>query len=74
MTISLRLNEEESVLFKRYAEINGITISDLVRQAVWDRIEDEYDLEVYERAIAEHRRNPITYSHDEVVKMLELGE
>lgn len=26
MTISLRLNEEDTMLFKKYAELNGITI------------------------------------------------
>lgn len=66
MTISLRLSEEESILFKRYAEIHGITVSELVRQSVLERIEDEYDLKLYEKAIEEYRKNPVTYSLDEV--------
>ena len=44
MTISLRLNDEESALFKKYAEMNGLTLSELIRQSVLERIEDEYDL------------------------------
>lgn len=66
MTISLRLSEEESILFKRYAEIHGITVSELVRQSVLERIEDEYDLKLYEKAIEEYRKNPVAYSLDEV--------
>ena len=72
MTISLRLNNADTMLFKKYAELNGITISELVRQSVIERIEDEYDLEAYEKAIAEYKKNPVTYSHEEVAKMLEL--
>lgn len=30
MMISLRLNDEEAELIKKYAEMNGITVSDLV--------------------------------------------
>lgn len=71
-TISLRLNDADSMLIKKYAEMNGISISDLVRQSVIEHIEDEMDLKAYEKAIAEYRENPVTYTHDEVKKMLEL--
>ena len=72
MTISLRLNEQDAALFRKYAEIKNITVSELVRQAVMERIEDELDLQAFEKAMAEHKENPITYSHDEVRQMLEL--
>ncbi len=72
MTISLRLNNEDAMLFKNYAQMNGITISELVRQSVIERIEDEYDLEAYEKAIAEYKANPKTYSLDEVEEELGL--
>ncbi|MDR1669639.1 MAG: DUF6290 family protein [Oscillospiraceae bacterium] len=71
MTISLRLNNEESVLFKKYAELNGMSVSELVRQSVIERIEDEYDLNAYEKAIAEYRENPVTYSLDDVERELD---
>ena len=73
MTISLRLNEAESMLFKKYAEMNGISISELVRRSVLEHIEEEYDLQAYKEAIVEYRENPITYTLDEVEKELGLG-
>ena len=72
MTISLRLNDEDTVLFKKYAELNGITVSELLRQSVIERIEDEYDLNPYKEAMAEFKKNPVTYSLDEVEKELGL--
>ncbi len=72
MTISVRLNEEDSRLFRKYAEMNNMTLSDLVRQAIMERIEDEYDLKIYYEAMEEFKKNPVTYTHEEVKKMLEL--
>ncbi len=72
MTISLRLNNEDAMLFKNYAQMNGITISELIRQSVIERIEDEYDLEAYEKAIIEYKANLKTYSLDEVEDELGL--
>ncbi len=73
MTISLRLNEADSMLFKKYAEMNGISVSELVRRSVLEHIEEEYDLQAYQEAIEEYRENPITYTLDEVEKELGLG-
>mgnify|MGYP000404088257 FL=1 len=73
MTISLRLNEADSMLFKKYAEMNGISVSELLRRSVLEHIEEEYDLQAYKEAIVEYRENPITYTLDEVEKELGLG-
>lgn len=72
MTISLRLNDADATLFKKYAEINGISVSELVRRSVLEKIEDEYDLKVYEKAMAEFRENPVTYTFEEAMKELGL--
>lgn len=72
MTISLRLNAEDTMLIKKYAEINKISVSDLIRQTVMERIENEYDLEMFDKAMAEYKNNPVTYSLDEVEKELGL--
>ncbi|MBE7062257.1 MAG: CopG family transcriptional regulator [Ruminococcaceae bacterium] len=71
MTISLRLSEEEALLIKKYAELHRLSVSELIRQSVVERIETEYDLEMFDKALAAYRNNPVTYSLDEVEK--ELG-
>lgn len=72
MTISVRLNEEDSKLIKAYADMNNISLSDLIRNAVLEKIEDEYDLKSYNKAIKEYKKNPKTYTMDEVKKKLGL--
>ena len=56
MTISVRLNEKDTELIKAYAKINNISISDLIRKAILEKIEDEYDLECYKKAMEEYRK------------------
>lgn len=72
MTISLRLSDEDTLLIKKYAELNRISVSDLIRQSVMERIETEYDLEMFDKAITEYRKNPVLYSLDDVERELGL--
>jgi len=72
MTISLRLNDEDTMLIKKYAELNQLSVSELIRQSLLERIESEYDLEVFSKAMQEYQQNPVTYSLDEIERELGL--
>ncbi len=72
MTISLRISDDEGQLMKQYAEMKGLTISELVRRTVLERIEDELDLKACEEAVKKYKENSVTYSHEEVARMLDL--
>ena len=72
MTISVRLNEKDAELVRAYAKMNNVSLSDLIRNAILEKIENEYDLECYEKAIKEFRKDPKTYTLDEVKKELDL--
>ena len=72
MTISVRLNEQDTELIKTYAKLNNISLSDLVRNAILEKIEDEFDLECYYKAVEEYNKNPKTYTIDEMKKELGL--
>lgn len=72
MTISVRLSDKDTELIKAYAEMNNISLSDLIRNAVLEKIENEYDLECYKKAIEEYKENPKTYTLNEVKEELDL--
>ena len=72
MSISVRLSEEDTKLFKKYAELLGVSVSEMVRQSVLERIEDDYDLKAYEEALEEFKKDQVTYSLDEVERELGL--
>ena len=70
MIISLSKNEKE--LIKQYAKRHGLTAEQLIITTILEKIEDEEDLEIYEKAMAEHNKNPETYSLEETKKLLDL--
>ena len=72
MTISVRLSDKDTELIKAYADMNNISLSDLVRNAVLEKIEDEYDLECYNKAIKEFNKNPKKYTMKEIKEELGL--
>ena len=49
-----------------------MSVSDLIRQAVIEKIEDEIDLAAYNKAVEAYKKNPKTYTLDEVEKELGL--
>lgn len=70
MEISVRVSAEDKALFQKYAKMHGLSLSEFVRQTVLERIEDEYDLAVAEKAMEEFRKDPVTYTMDEVEEAL----
>jgi len=72
MTVSLRLNDEEAILMKKYAQLHGWTMSDFVRKCVFEHIEEECDLQAFQSAMVEYKADPTTFSLDEVEKELGL--
>lgn len=72
MTLTLRVSEEDSKLIRDFAKLHGVSVSEFIRSTVMEHIEDEIDLEAYRQAKAEFEANPVTYSQDEVERMLGL--
>ncbi len=73
-TITVRLDSDDKEIIARYARTKGRSVSDIIRDAILNQIENEYDLQLYRNAIEEYRKMPISYSLDEVAKLLEIEE
>ncbi len=58
MNLTINLNDKDVELLEKYANEKGITVSELVRQTVLDHIENDYDLRLYQEAMAELSCNP----------------
>ena len=66
------MTEEEKELADAYAKLNGMSLSEAIKRAFFEQIEDEYDIAVADMALREYDENHKTYSHEEVKKMLGL--
>lgn len=72
MTISLELPDEDVALFKKYADIHNMSLSEFIRNTVFERIEDEYDLNVYEEASEEFKKDSTTYTVQEMKERFKI--
>ena len=71
MPLSIRLSEEERALADSYAKMHSISVSEAFKRALFEKIEDEYDVAVFEEAYNEYvkdgkKSRPITELWDEL--------
>lgn len=57
MSFSIRLTSEERSLAESYAKIHGISLSDAFRNALFEKIEDEFDLTIAREALQEYENS-----------------
>ena len=70
--LSIRLEEKDKKLISDYSKFKNISISDLVRNAVLESIEDELDLDAYNKAFDEYNKDKKRYTHNEIKQELGL--
>ena len=58
--------------FVRYAKLHSMSLAEAFKRALFERIEDEYDIAVAGEAYQEYLANPKTYTHEEVKGLLGL--
>lgn len=68
-TVSLRFSDRDDTLIRKYAELHQMDLSSFIRQAVIEKIEDEYDLSLFDQVWEEEQKEQ-KLSHDEVKKKL----
>lgn len=57
MSFSIRLTNEEKNLAKSYAKLHSLSIGEAFKKALFEKIEDEYDLAIAEEAYVEYVRD-----------------
>ncbi|MGM9524558.1 MAG: type II toxin-antitoxin system RelB family antitoxin [Faecousia sp.] len=72
MSFSIRLTTEEKTLAESYAKLHSLSLGEAFKKALFDKIEEEYDIAVADEAYKEYLANPKTYSHEEVKDILGL--
>ena len=68
-TMTVRMNDEDAELVRKFAQFEGTTISDFARTAILEKIEDSYDLQELREAIAQDSGE--RFSIDEIISELD---
>lgn len=71
MSFSIRLTAEERALAESYARLHSMSLSEAFKRALFDRIEEEYDIRAAQDAYREYLECPRVYSHAEVKELLD---
>ena len=70
--VSLRVSDQEKTWMESYAKLHGVSLSDAIKQAFFEKLEDDYDL----NAIREYElEKPVKFhSMSEVISELGLND
>jgi len=74
MTFEINFDEKEGKLVEDYMKVRNMNISEVARQAILEMIfDDDADLAAFNQAMEEYKKDPTTYTHEQVKKMLGLA-
>ena len=57
MSFSIRMNEEEKALAESYAKLHAMSLGEAFKRALFERIEEEYDISLVNEAYQEYKNN-----------------
>ena len=69
-TMTLRMSDMDAEVARKFAAFEGKSFSDFARDAIFEKIEDSYDLEELRAAVAEDSGK--RYSQEQVLAKLGL--
>ena len=67
MICTFELNDEETKFAEDYANETGESVGEMAKRFLF---EDASDLRAAEAAMAEYEKDPVTYTHEEIGRML----
>lgn len=70
--LSVRMSDAEYKALEKFAKANNVSMNQAIKNAFFEKLEDEYDIEIFDKAYAEFLKDPKTYSTEEVIKELKL--
>jgi len=71
-TVTFRLSDDEKEFMQKMADFNGLSLSELARTKILESLEDQLDLETYNKLMKEHQTKDESISHAEMMRELGL--
>lgn len=69
--VTINLKDEALQVLEECAERKDISVSEFIRRAVLEKLEDEEDIRAANEAYAEYLKNPVTIPHKQFWQELE---
>lgn len=72
VVVSVSMDEAKLAFISEHAASkHGLDVASFLLESALERIEDELDAEAYREAMKESRKDPVTYTMEEVMEMLD---
>ena len=71
-TITFGVTDEEMAFIQSIADLKEVNVSELARTILLDGLEDQVDIDLFEKAIKEHELNDKSISHQDMLSNLSL--
>jgi predicted DNA-binding protein len=71
MSISFRVSPEEELQIRNYAQFKGVSLSTLIKEAVFDQMETELDIMIFE-SIKKNPSSEPSISLEELKRILDI--
>ena len=72
MIVSIKMTKKEKEIAEAYAKKHGLSLEQAIKDSFFEKIEDEYDAALADKALKEYERNPKTYTLEEVIEYIKL--
>ncbi len=73
VVVSVSMDEAElSFISEHAASKHGMGVASFLLESALERIEDEMGAEAYKEAMEEFRKDPVTYTMEEAIEMLDV--
>lgn len=72
--IPIRVCAGEMEMLKEYSKFENVSVQALLRNAIFEKLEDQYDIKVAEQSLKEHEKDPRTTPLKDVMKQFGLQD
>lgn len=69
-SITIHTTDQEKDLILKSAASAGLSVSGFIKRIVLEKIENEYDTQIGLEALEEYRKNPVSYTFEELKESL----
>lgn len=71
-TVTFRVTDKEKAFIQSMADLNGLSLSELARTKLLEVLEDQVDMNLYQKAMKDHELNDESISHQDMLRELGL--
>ena len=68
MVIYIKMTKKEKELIKNFARLKNMSMSTVIKNSIFHKIEDLHDSVIFDLAYLDYKKNPKTYSLEDIKK------